>query len=184
MSAEFHIPKPLCCKEIREFPVIAADLDHASEDTAECDARWYIRIPHRTLRGYERSGDTPPVPTHCPFCGSGLPTLVKRAHPPKGIERVTDGGYYCDTCGQRCSLGCACPPAISAFQVDRGSPLLGVAVISEHQVTGRGKVLEVDGGAYRTGQVIDYKGKLWEVTSIEVQGTRPKGLVVKEYRNA
>lgn len=58
---------------------------------------------------------TMPEPTHCPFCGTPLPKMVRKDPIPPHICRVTDGGYYCDTCKQRLNA-CICDPPEAAFE--------------------------------------------------------------------
>ncbi len=52
----------------------------------------------------------------CPWCGKKLPELIKSETPPEPLCRVTDGGYYCDTCGERLH-GCQCHPPWAAYEV-------------------------------------------------------------------
>lgn len=57
-------------------------------------------------------GDMPPIPApvdHCPFCGKKVPEVVKYSCPPPWIRIISDGGYYCDTCGERL-MSCGCSP--------------------------------------------------------------------------
>lgn len=119
-----QIPKPTCCAAIQKYPAIVAGDDGSSENTDECGARWYVRIAmpssRGTLLGYEEWEEYPfraPEPTHCPFCGTALPKLVLKDDPPR-TERVTDGGYYCDTCKGRCTWECRCLPVVARFRVE------------------------------------------------------------------
>lgn len=60
--------------------------------------------PRWTINGHEAS--------FCPFCGDRLPAVRRRAVQPELVCRVSDGGYYCDTCGERLNCcGCAAPEA-------------------------------------------------------------------------
>lgn len=45
----------------------------------------------------------------CPFCGQAVPEIQPRQKPPGKIAKITDGGYYCDTCGDRLNE-CECYP--------------------------------------------------------------------------
>ena len=56
-----------------------------------------------------------PNPEYCPFCSYPLPKMVRKEPPPPHICRVTDGGYYCDTCKQRLNE-CICDPPGAAFE--------------------------------------------------------------------
>lgn len=44
----------------------------------------------------------------CPFCGKKLPDIEPSGSTEK-ICKITDGGYYCDTCGERLRV-CECLP--------------------------------------------------------------------------
>jgi hypothetical protein len=56
------------------------------------------------------------VPKFCPYCGTTLPEIRPRAKPYKNVCKVTDGGYYCDTCEERL-MGCKCHPPECAWEV-------------------------------------------------------------------
>ena len=121
------IPKPTCCDEIQRWPVIVAGLDGKSEDTNECGARWYFRIAPPDRGGgpygypeFQKKYFGAPEPSNCPFCGTALPKLRVKENPPPvtQVEHVNDGGYYCNTCGERCGWGCRCLPAICRFEVE------------------------------------------------------------------
>ena len=125
----FVIPKPTCCAAMQKFPAIVASDDGSSQDTEKCGVRWYIRIAgslRSGLVGYEEwerdMVRRPPHPKFCPFCGTGLPQLVLKEEPPAGpVEHVTDGGYYCDTCGERCGGPCRCLPTVARFRIEEGA---------------------------------------------------------------
>ena len=52
----------------------------------------------------------------CPFCGQNPGEVVRNPTPPEPICRITDGGYYCDTCKERLR-GCFCNPPSCLFVV-------------------------------------------------------------------
>lgn len=121
-TVKTKIPKPTCCDAIQKYPAVVAELtgDWADcKSTDECGARWHANIYWSGGRtpGYEDTTWDMPEPTCCPFCGARLPRLQRMKTPPEPLESVTDGGYYCDTCKERCRLVCRCHPAISAFEV-------------------------------------------------------------------
>jgi hypothetical protein len=53
--------------------------------------------------------------SHCPFCGKPLPEIEQNPSPPKRVQVVTDGGYYCDTCKKRLNE-CRCYPPEFAWR--------------------------------------------------------------------
>lgn len=55
----------------------------------------------------------------CPFCGKNLPKIIKKRKLPKKLVKITDGGYYCDTCGERLDQ-CACAGTVQAYKPRRG----------------------------------------------------------------
>lgn len=52
----------------------------------------------------------------CPFCAQPMPELEHAPQPGEHYMTVTDGGYYCDGCGERLE-GCYCLPARCAWRV-------------------------------------------------------------------
>lgn len=125
VSADIRAPKPTCCEAIQKYPVILATLVDIELGTDKSPAQWCIATMspsrHGEIEGYEEWSHSPfrvPTPTCCPFCGTPLPKLVRVDPEPPGLEKVTDGGYYCDNCQERCGLGCHCKSAICAFTVE------------------------------------------------------------------
>jgi hypothetical protein len=53
--------------------------------------------------------------TNCPFCFSTLPEVVRNRRIKK-IMKITDGGYYCDTCVERANC-CECWMPEAAFKI-------------------------------------------------------------------
>lgn len=53
----------------------------------------------------------------CPFCAKPVPEIEPKPKDerPEKIQKITDGGYYCDTCGKRCNE-CVCAPCWQAWQ--------------------------------------------------------------------
>ncbi len=45
----------------------------------------------------------------CPFCGAPLPEIVRVPVGRRKFATCSDGGYYCDTCGERLRA-CECFP--------------------------------------------------------------------------
>ena len=50
----------------------------------------------------------------CPHCSRPVPGIIRRKTTRK-ICSITDGGYYCDTCGER-TIGCTCYPPEYAWK--------------------------------------------------------------------
>lgn len=55
--------------------------------------------------------------SHCPFCGTPLPSLEKDPNPVGPIHHTTDGNY-CDTCKER-NHGCVCRPPSANYRLKR-----------------------------------------------------------------
>lgn len=112
-------PSPQCCEAIRIYPAVAFTVDYDRDgDSHKATGRWYVKpvelIPEvadwRLL-----DPDLRPVPQFCPYCGTPLPKMRRKDPVPKTVCRVTDGGYYCDTCRERLDY-CLCDPLSSAFE--------------------------------------------------------------------
>jgi hypothetical protein len=116
------VPRPSCCAAIQKYPVITFSVND-DDDTATAEGSWRIRVGERFHSDFF-TGDICeyisgfPNPEYCPFCGSTLPNMVRKDPPPPNICRVTDGGYYCDTCKERLN-GCICDPPAAAFEPER-----------------------------------------------------------------
>jgi hypothetical protein len=112
-------PKLTYCDVARGFHAVAFFADMTYEAPPE-GGRWRMR-EHDSL-GEERRMRDPdwhkkevPGARFCPFCGALTPEMRLRAKPPPDLCVVTDGGYYCDTCGERLR-SCRCLPPEAAFE--------------------------------------------------------------------
>lgn len=110
-------PRPTCCLAARIEGVVWLTVDYDNTPTEE--ARWAVAHNHdlrseaRRVNRVQTFGDTP-APKYCPFCGTGLPFMVRVESPPEPLCVITDGGYYCDTCRERADA-CLCYPPTCAF---------------------------------------------------------------------
>lgn len=114
------IPKLTCCDEAKGYHAVRFSVDIYDSDEPPKEGRWYLPeseslARHRQSRDPDWHKKKPPEPKFCPFCGTAVPKMRLKADPPKDLCRVTDGGYYCDTCGERLN-GCLCLPAEAAFE--------------------------------------------------------------------
>jgi hypothetical protein len=53
----------------------------------------------------------------CPFCGASPPQIRPRKNPPAKVRKITDGGYYCDTCKERLNA-CECHPPEHLWEIN------------------------------------------------------------------
>jgi len=135
-------PYLACCEKARAYRLIklihvsGGIYDGLGAKLADVKPVWAISVPeheasrlfdqYKTIREVEQDGvrniiighdGMPPVPApieHCPFCGKKVPEVVKNPCPPPWICFCSDGGYYCDTCGERLHA-CGCAPAESLW---------------------------------------------------------------------
>jgi len=120
------IPRPNCCEAIQKYPVLNFST-YSGPDGYLKGGRWVIRVSEQfwydfmvgELDEYIRGI---PDPEYCPFCGTHVPSMILKNPPPPNICRVTDGGYYCDTCHERLD-GCICDPPGAAFEACIDPPL-------------------------------------------------------------
>lgn len=115
------VPLPRCCQNAVDYPAVTLALD-SYNDTDNATAKWHIMLSSSFTTEYTTSRglkwlDNKPEPKFCPYCGTELPTLRRKAKLPKKICRITDGGYYCDTCEKRL-MSCKCLPPEAAFEED------------------------------------------------------------------
>ena len=129
------IPIPQCCEEQRARPTIMAMIDCYGDDnydpdnpeadwepdTATLTPIWYVACLETFDRArFRENRDARPTnePKFCPYCGAKLPKLVRKKKPPKRLCRITDGGYYCDTCKERLDA-CACYPPEAGWEIEK-----------------------------------------------------------------
>lgn len=122
--------RPNCCKEVQSNQTLTvflsidpADYYDASEDRGEPSLRWVIfgLKRHPSFPSLWLKGRACVEMKCCPFCGKKMPELEK-AFPPGPICKVTDGGYHCDTCGERLQ-DCQCYGAESCWKPKGGDPM-------------------------------------------------------------
>lgn len=112
------IPRPMCCKAARLYPTILFEVDCYDGDTQANEGHWTtakISDFDRFDPEYFTREDAFPRPKFCPYCGTALPAMRRKAVVSPSVCRVTDGGYYCDTCKERLHI-CLCDPCQSAFE--------------------------------------------------------------------
>lgn len=115
------IVRPMCCDAARRYPSIVFTVNYYDADSNTDDGKWSIAKNDYLTRHEQTKGDViqyinnTPAPKFCPYCATPLPKMVRRNPMPEGVCRVTDGGYYCDTCKERL-MGCKCLPLSAAFE--------------------------------------------------------------------
>lgn len=100
---------PSCCEQAKSGAII---LEFRSEDIYEAGLegqegkrpRWVVRCWNDEYHCRDVKDAQ-----FCPFCGKKLPEIELSPNPPAPICKVTDGGYYCDTCHERLNC-CQCLP--------------------------------------------------------------------------
>lgn len=100
-----ELPRPICCEIGRSCIGVSNSFD--SDETPT----WQIMT-------WKREQDwTQAVPVNfCPGCGGRLPPLRRKTNPPPHLMVVTDGGYYCDECGER-GQSCPCSFPSAAWEI-------------------------------------------------------------------
>ncbi len=118
---------PTCCVSARRYPAAVYYVRTLEvEDTSTAEGKWHASLHKeisQTIRDLEdyRSGrtyawfDEMPEPLCCTWCTTPLPKMRRKANPPPDVRKITDGGYYCDTCQERLSE-CECLPIEAAFE--------------------------------------------------------------------
>jgi hypothetical protein len=105
------IPRLECCEEARVHPAIVFTV-RVDPDSITGKAWW--RTSYHTDLAPDGHYDTDPEGRFCPFCGKPVPKMRRKNPPPAPLCVITDGGYYCDTCGR--SRDCLCLPPAAAFE--------------------------------------------------------------------
>jgi hypothetical protein len=115
---------PSCCDKSRNARVVRLGYDlemlciAGDERTEETPPKWLVT-------GKNSEGFTVIEQAFfCPFCGEKLPALRKKREQPPLVMRITDGGYYCDTCGERANP-CECSPPEECWEEKKGDQSCG-----------------------------------------------------------
>lgn len=107
---------PNCCQAARDYPTAVVQVDVYEGDSQTNEAEWVTSVFDDLQEPFSPSRYTPgPSPEFCTYCGEKLRELQRKSREPKKVCRVTDGGYYCDTCGKRL-IECKCLPPSSAWE--------------------------------------------------------------------
>ena len=97
---------PKCCKENDEHAALFLSLDIYE---GEKKPKWVVRVYDKKYHC-----DNVIEAKFCPFCSKPVTKIVPSRIKEK-IMKVTDGGYYCDTCKDRIS-NCQCLPPEFAWK--------------------------------------------------------------------
>ena len=100
---------PTCCANAREHPCVFL------ADTENGTVYWFAPM-HESI-AMDMLPTHRPRASFCPYCGEALPKMRRRAVLPGKVCVITDGGYYCDTCGKRLNA-CKCLPPAAAWEPD------------------------------------------------------------------
>lgn len=117
------VVRPTCCESAVKYPPIQFSVDcYDVEDSNKDNGKWTITMNEYLMRHESTKSrdvvnyfENKPAPKFCPYCATPLPKMVRKNPMPEGICRVTDGGYYCDTCKERLHA-CRCLPLSAAFE--------------------------------------------------------------------
>lgn len=120
LEQQLAYPTPQCCQDAMKYPVISFAVKYTSGDTSKNKGEWYIKtldkiIDHHSTKDWLKWNDNRPEPKVCPYCSTSLPKMKRKKPVPKDVCRVTDGGYYCDTCEKRLNC-CICLPHEFAWE--------------------------------------------------------------------
>jgi hypothetical protein len=110
-------PHPKCCAKALRYRTVYFSVQEVYDVCEPKEGRWRpVYIP---MDWDPNVRDTPwyeglPDAKFCGFCGELLPKMTRLKTPPQPLCRITDGGYYCDTCEQSLEA-CECLPPSAAF---------------------------------------------------------------------
>jgi hypothetical protein len=98
---------PECCQKVQDEAGICLKATESFwKGDIETPPQWIVRVAGYWVNS-NSFGCTEAA--FCPFCATPVPPIEKRQTDQK-ITKVTDGGYYCDSCKKRCNC-CTCLPA-------------------------------------------------------------------------
>jgi hypothetical protein len=101
-----------CCEEVQENSTVFLGYENLDEcNVSKKDIPvWMVRGWHTPFRCVSWARVN-----FCPHCGTPVPE-IEPSKKRKRIQKVTDGGYYCDTCKKRL-MECDCLPASHAWKI-------------------------------------------------------------------
>lgn len=132
---------PRCCEQMLKTPCIYLALDNVYEEGGDDNPpRWKMRAfttwdnikagmdgeEQQRINIKHELQETSVEAKACPFCGTPVPTIVPRDTTGKKICKITDGGYYCDTCNERL-MACRCYPPEWNWQPGE-TPIMSYAI--------------------------------------------------------
>lgn len=99
---------PCCCEEVKKNKTVflrhsRKELYDNTEGQKGLRPKWYTITWDLILNTFNRV-----QVKYCPHCNMKLPQ-IKRRRTKRKVCNVTDGGFYCDTCGKRLTE-CSCYP--------------------------------------------------------------------------
>ena len=102
---------PNCCEKVQRHAAVFLSIDvYEDKPDYRKPPQWYGRTWN-----LKHHAESIQLVFFCPFCGEKLPRVIPSGIPGKFISRVTDGGYYCDTCKGRLRE-CKCLPPEFAWK--------------------------------------------------------------------
>lgn len=111
---EKYTPRVNCCKAAKLFPAVFFSVEYGKYgDTDKGKGYWQAHVNVQELN-WSKIKEFPAA-KFCPYCGKNLPKMRRRRKRLEDVCRVTDGGYYCDTCSRRLST-CICLPIEANFE--------------------------------------------------------------------
>jgi hypothetical protein len=99
---------PNCCENVKYLVSLHVDDSYFTADCKEEHLKLKNEAPKWKCKESGESNRYFDV-EYCPCCGKKLPKVRLRKNQPKKIVVISDGGYYCDTCGERLT-NCWCSP--------------------------------------------------------------------------
>lgn len=123
-----RIPRPSCCDKIKEYQIVrlVINYDDFGLDEENTKPYWALHgsapdMACERLYASVREDDrvqlyAQPIPVDkCPFCTAELPEVIRNRRIKK-VMKFSDGGYYCDTCGERLNC-CECWMPEATFRI-------------------------------------------------------------------
>lgn len=111
-----EIPAPFCCPALVGTGAV---LLYTSDETYQAMPTWHA--------SFQSSGQHLSAKVKCcPFCGTDLPGLVLRAHPPTPL--CDSDGDYCGTCQERL-MNCDCYHPFSKWEIAGAPPVFSVTAL-------------------------------------------------------
>ncbi len=116
------MPNPQCCDYAKKY-ILLRYAEYYTDNPRhflETIPFWRINGSRPEQEDYIPASEESQI-HFCPNCGKKLPQIKMKEVLPEKVMVISDGGYYCDTCGERLHA-CTCTHPEEMWELDEYKP--------------------------------------------------------------